>query len=83
MAIGGFNGTDPSPTLAEFQELVAAGRVHWFIGSSSTEASGPDGTGPGGTASGGSGAAQQIAQWVAAEFPATTVDGVVLHDLSG
>jgi 4-amino-4-deoxy-L-arabinose transferase-like glycosyltransferase len=88
LAVGGFNGTDPSPTLAEFQELVAAGRVRWFIGSSSTEPSGlggagPGGAGPGGTASSGSDAAQQIARWVAAEFPATTVDGVVLHDLSG
>lgn len=26
MAIGGFNGTDPSPTLAEFKRLVAEGR---------------------------------------------------------
>jgi hypothetical protein len=26
MAIGGFNGTDPSPTLARFQQYVAAGR---------------------------------------------------------
>ena len=32
MAIGGFNGTDPSPTLEEFQELVAAGEIHYFIG---------------------------------------------------
>ena len=26
MAIGGFNGSDPSPTLAQFQAMVAAGR---------------------------------------------------------
>ena len=26
MAIGGFNGTDPSPTLAQFQAYVADGR---------------------------------------------------------
>ena len=32
MAIGGFNGSDPSPTLAEFQEYVANGEIHWFIG---------------------------------------------------
>ena len=25
MAIGGFNGSDPSPTLEEFQALVASG----------------------------------------------------------
>jgi hypothetical protein len=32
MAIGGFNGTDPSPTLAQFQQYVAAGKIHYFIG---------------------------------------------------
>ncbi|MEP6477998.1 MAG: glycosyltransferase family 39 protein [Rhodoglobus sp.] len=31
MAIGGFRGTDPSPTLAAFQADVAAHRIHWFI----------------------------------------------------
>ena len=31
MAIGGFNGSDPSPTLAEFQAYVAAGEIHYFI----------------------------------------------------
>ena len=32
MAVGGFNGTDPAPTLAQFQELVAAKKIHWFVG---------------------------------------------------
>ena len=32
MAIGGFNGSDPSPTLAQFQEYVADGEIHYFIG---------------------------------------------------
>ncbi|MFE1266457.1 ArnT family glycosyltransferase [Streptomyces sp. NPDC058758] len=32
MAIGGFNGSDPSPTLAQFQRYVAEGRIHYFIG---------------------------------------------------
>jgi hypothetical protein len=31
MAIGGFNGTDPYPTLAQFEALVAKGEVHYFI----------------------------------------------------
>ncbi len=31
MAIGGFNGSDPSPTLAQFQAYVAAGEIHYFI----------------------------------------------------
>ena len=32
MAIGGFNGTDPWPTLEVFQQYVAEGRIHYFIG---------------------------------------------------
>ena len=31
MPIGGFNGTDPSPTLERFQKLVADGEIHYFI----------------------------------------------------
>ena len=33
MAIGGFNGTDQTPSLAQFKQIVAAGEVHYFIGS--------------------------------------------------
>jgi len=70
MAIGGFNGSDPSPTLAQFQRYVADGQVHWFIASGT-------GAGPGG-----SGGSSEIATWVEANFTATTVDGTTLHDLS-
>ena len=31
MAIGGFNGTDPAPTLAQFIEYVREGKIHYFI----------------------------------------------------
>src|SRR5205807_10175448 len=31
MAIGGFNGTDPAPTLPQFEHYVAAGQIHYFI----------------------------------------------------
>ena len=31
LAIGGYKGTDPLPTLSRFQDLVAAGQVHWLI----------------------------------------------------
>ena len=31
MAIGGFNGTDPSPTLAQFERDVATHKIHYFI----------------------------------------------------
>ena len=29
MPLGGFNGSDPSPTLAQFQKWVAEGKVTW------------------------------------------------------
>jgi 4-amino-4-deoxy-L-arabinose transferase-like glycosyltransferase len=72
MAIGGFNGSDPSPTLAQFQAYVAAGQIHYFIGS---------GTG-GGSGGGTDGSSSAISAWVAATFAATTVDGVTLYDLT-
>ena len=31
MAIGGFSGTDNSPTLAQFEKDVAEGKIHYFI----------------------------------------------------
>ncbi|CCH86650.1 Glycosyl transferase [Modestobacter italicus] len=72
MALGGFNGSDPSPTLAQFQELVADGAVHWFIGG-----------GLGMSSDGGSSASAEIAAWVQQNYTAQTVDGVTLYDLSG
>ncbi|HEX2074576.1 MAG TPA: glycosyltransferase family 39 protein [Geodermatophilus sp.] len=74
MPIGGFNGTDPSPTLAEFQRYVAEGKIHWFIGDG--------GEMPGGMPADGSARAGGIASWVAATFESRTIDGVTLYDLS-
>ncbi|WP_256981137.1 MULTISPECIES: glycosyltransferase family 39 protein [unclassified Rhodococcus (in: high G+C Gram-positive bacteria)] len=31
MPVGGFSGTDPSPTLDQFRADVAAGKIHYFI----------------------------------------------------
>jgi 4-amino-4-deoxy-L-arabinose transferase-like glycosyltransferase len=31
MAVGGFSGSDPAPTLAEFQQMVASHEVHYFV----------------------------------------------------
>jgi 4-amino-4-deoxy-L-arabinose transferase-like glycosyltransferase len=70
MAIGGFNGSDPSPTLAEFKADVAAGKIHYYISSTI------------GTSSGGSTTPTKIAAWVAANYDAKTVDGVTLYDLT-
>ncbi len=73
MSIGGFNGTDPSPTLAQFEEYVAQRRIHYFIGG---------GRGFGGLGASGSSPSSQIASWVAANFTAKTVDGVTVYDLT-
>ena len=37
MPIGGFNGSDPSPTLAQFQDYVADGRIHATVTSTQEE----------------------------------------------
>jgi 4-amino-4-deoxy-L-arabinose transferase-like glycosyltransferase len=76
MAIGGFNGTDPAPTLAQFQSDVAAGKVHYFIGG------GRGGFGPGGGSGGSGNTGAQIASWVEQHFTAQSVGGVTLYDLS-
>jgi hypothetical protein len=31
MSLGGFNGSDPSPTRKRFEQLVAAHAIHYFI----------------------------------------------------
>ena len=31
MAIGGFNGTDPAPSLAQFEKYVSEGKIHYYI----------------------------------------------------
>ena len=77
MAIGGFNGSDPSPTLAQFKQYVADGAIHYFIAGG-----GGLGGGMGGSSSG-SNTSSEISSWVAASFTATTVDGVTVYDLSG
>jgi 4-amino-4-deoxy-L-arabinose transferase-like glycosyltransferase len=73
MAIGGFTGSDPAPTLAQFEAYVKAGQIRYFITSGT-------GTGTGG-GGGGMGGNSQIATWVAAHYTATTVGGMTVYDL--
>ncbi|KUN81704.1 glycosyltransferase family 39 protein [Streptomyces griseoruber] len=72
MAIGGFNGTDPSPTLAQFKQYVADGKIHYFISS---------GTG-GGMGGSSSGTSSQITSWVEANFKKVTVGSATFYDLT-
>ncbi|GAA2391788.1 glycosyltransferase family 39 protein [Streptomyces coeruleofuscus] len=72
MAIGGFNGTDPSPTLAQFKTYVEAGKIHYFIAS-----------GAGGGMRGGSdGSSSRITSWVEANFKKVTVGSATFYDLT-
>jgi 4-amino-4-deoxy-L-arabinose transferase-like glycosyltransferase len=74
MAIGGFNGSDPSPTLDQFKADVAAGRIHYYVATG--DAAGFRGT------QGGSEAAAEIAAWVEATFTPTTIGGTTVYDLT-
>ncbi|MFC7677129.1 ArnT family glycosyltransferase [Mycolicibacterium sp. GCM10028919] len=85
MAIGGFNGTDPAPTLAEFQRLVADGDVHYFIrsrivgrGERSDGVSGSFGK----AQPTGSREAANIAEWVETHYAPVIVDRVAVYDLT-
>ncbi len=73
MAIGGFNGSDPSPTLAQFQGYVAAGRIHYFAAG---------GLGGGQRANGGSDASSEITAWVQENFTAVNIGEQTFYDLS-
>ncbi|MCW2571636.1 MAG: glycosyl transferase family 39 [Frankiales bacterium] len=74
MALGGFNGSDPSPTLAQFQQYVAQGKVHYFLGGG--------GRGGFGGQNGGSSTTSEITAWVEAHYTATTIGGVTVYDLT-
>ncbi len=76
MAIGGFNGTDPAPTLAEFEQYVQEKKIHYFI------ASGSGFGGFGGRSGSGSDDASLITSWVEGHFSATTVGGVTIYNLT-
>ena len=69
IAIGGFNGTDPWPTLAAFEALVAKQEVHYYIGQGSESFGGGRGS-------------SAIASWVAAHFKKETVGGETVYDLT-
>ena len=76
MAIGGFNGTDPAPTLDEFKRYVADKKIHYFIRGQMMIGQW------GGRGTSGSREAAGIADWVETRFTPTTVDKVVIYDLT-
>ncbi|MFF4595681.1 glycosyltransferase family 39 protein [Amycolatopsis sp. NPDC001319] len=68
IGVGGWSGSDPAPTLAEFQQYVANGQVSYYV-------DGGRGGGPGGGSS-------EITEWVATNFTATTVGNTTVYDLT-
>lgn len=81
MAIGGFNGTDPSPTLAEFKKYVEDGKIHYFI----SRGSGSRGGGMGGGGMGGgstTSTSSRISSWVESNFKEVTVGSATFYDLT-
>jgi 4-amino-4-deoxy-L-arabinose transferase-like glycosyltransferase len=73
MSLGGYNGTDPAIALAAFKQLVAVGKIHYYVG---------DAQGFIGSTAANTSTAYQIQQWVTSTFTATTVGGTTIYDLT-
>jgi 4-amino-4-deoxy-L-arabinose transferase-like glycosyltransferase len=94
MAIGGFTGSDNSTTLANFEKLVAQGKIRYFVvsggfggGASAGSFRLPSGSSaPSGGFRGGGpgnqGVASTIQTWVSKHFKSTTVGGSTVYDLA-
>jgi 4-amino-4-deoxy-L-arabinose transferase-like glycosyltransferase len=70
LAIGGFSGSDPAPTLEQFRQYVADGDIHYYV------AGGRGGFG------GGRGTSGEIQTWVEQNFTATTAGSTTVYDLT-
>ena len=71
MAIGGFSGNDPVPTLTDFQQYVATHRVTYYIV--------PADNHPGGMGNRGH---SDITDWVTANFTPVKVGPDTVYDLT-
>ncbi|MFI5938483.1 glycosyltransferase family 39 protein [Actinoplanes sp. NPDC051494] len=76
IGLGGWVGSDPAPTLEQFQAWTRVGEIHYFI------AGGGMGGGRGGPG-GDQTEASKISAWVTANYTATTVGGSTVYDLTG
>jgi 4-amino-4-deoxy-L-arabinose transferase-like glycosyltransferase len=75
MAIGGFGGLDPIPTLSEFQADVANHQITYYIVDNTTN----NGRGPGGF---GGQQHSDISTWVKANFTPTTIGSDTVYNLT-
>lgn len=72
IALGGWLGTDPAPTIDEFKSLVSSKRIAYFIWQQPIIDGIPLGRD-----------AAAITEWVRANFEGENVDGVYIYDLRG
>ncbi|MGW5743106.1 glycosyltransferase family 39 protein [Amycolatopsis sp. NPDC003861] len=70
LAIGGFSGSDPAPTLQQFQAYVADGDIRYYV------------AGRRGGFGGGRGTAGEIQAWVEQNFASLPVGGTTVYDLT-
>jgi 4-amino-4-deoxy-L-arabinose transferase-like glycosyltransferase len=68
LMIGGFGGSDPFPTLAQFQGFVAHHEIHYYLTGGEGQDVAPT--------------AQKIKAWATANFQAVTIGGQTLYDLT-
>jgi 4-amino-4-deoxy-L-arabinose transferase-like glycosyltransferase len=73
MALGGFNGSDPAITLAQFKQLVAAAKIHYYFA---------DGQGFIGSTAANTTDAYTIQQWVEKTFTSQTIGNTTVYDLT-
>jgi 4-amino-4-deoxy-L-arabinose transferase-like glycosyltransferase len=71
ISIGGFTGSDNAPTLTQFKQWVAEGKIRYFVGGAAMGGRGGNG-----------GAASEISQWVSSSFKSTTVGNSTVYDLT-
>ncbi|NMO04776.1 phospholipid carrier-dependent glycosyltransferase [Gordonia sp. TBRC 11910] len=88
MAIGGFGGSDPTPTLSQFQQYVKTGQVRYYVVAAQGGGHGRGGHGSGGRGGpggfggfGSKGPNTEIAAWVSANYTPQTVGSTVVYDL--
>jgi 4-amino-4-deoxy-L-arabinose transferase-like glycosyltransferase len=73
IGIGGWSGSDAAPTLAQFKQYVAEGKIAYYV------AGGQGGGGQGGSTT----SAAEILAWVTANFTAQTVGSSTVYSLAG
>jgi 4-amino-4-deoxy-L-arabinose transferase-like glycosyltransferase len=73
MSLGGYNGTDDAISLVAFKQLVAAGKIHYYVA---------DQQGFIGSTVANTSTAYAIQQWVTSTYTAKTIGSTTVYDLT-